>query len=331
MSGRERDHLASRLRLKRAAARGRQSKEFNLARFIGAGNDCTLDFSKAGSPPGTLGEALNETIRLTPLHRKLCKLAGSQDAADCLRELAVKRGCLHYQNSFKSPNFLPETIASITDEELAIGLLHCGFERSALNIRIGAQMLSDETNDVDIIIRLAKREQCQTVVRYIAECGNRIEPNNPTWDVILHKLVAAKEAPVGILPHWSRFVSMTGLTQDGGPSVTWLRPAMTNRHQMIDQRSLFMHREMAEMIRQKPELYNHAKETLARWISNMKPWVPTALGEWQTILDTKTVEEVLDLICRDDENSQRLRQSSPFCILPQKRRADIFKRFEKLA
>ena len=53
--------------------------------------------------------------------------------------------------------------------------------------------------------------------------------------------------------------------------------------------------------------------------------------EWQTILDTKTVDEVLEIICRDDENSRRLRQSSPFCILPQARRTAIFKEFEALA
>jgi len=158
MSARERDHLASRLRLKRAKTRGLPSKEYNLARHIGAGPDYTLDFSRVGRPPETLGD----------------------------------------------------------------------------------------------------------------------------------------------------------------------------RHRMMDERSLFMHREMAGMIRRKPELFNHARETLARWSDNLKPCMPAALKEWQTILDTKTVDEVLNLICRDDEEGQRLRQSSPFFILPQKRRAAIFKQFELL-
>ena len=100
-----------------------------------------------------------------------------------------------------------------------------------------------------------------------------------------------------------------------------------NRHSTIDRRSLFMHREMAQMIREKPELYSQVRTTLARWNSMDSP-VSLARAEWQTILDTKSLEDVLEIICRDDENGQRLRQSSPFCIISQERRAAIFKEFE---
>jgi hypothetical protein len=97
-------------------------------------------------------------------------------------------------------------------------------------------------------------------------------------------------------------------------------------HEQIDQRSLAMHLEMAEMIRGNPELYDRVRNTLGRWISTGRP-VPPALQEWQSILDTRTVGEVLEIISTDTEDCRRLRQSSPFCILPQERRDAIFREF----
>jgi len=180
---------------------------------------------KMGEQEETLGKALSETVRQTPLHKKLRRLAGNSDASVYLREIAVQRGCLHYQGTFESPD-VPPAITGITNEELAIALFHYGCKYSPLNIRVGAQMLSAETNDIDRIIKLAKQERCEIIVRYIAKCGNRIEPNNPCWDKILGKMRNVKDAPQGVLPHWSRFVSMTGMTANGPPSITWLRPAM---------------------------------------------------------------------------------------------------------
>ena len=100
-------------------------------------------------------------------------------------------------------------------------------------------------------------------------------------------------------------------------------------HEWIDQRSLAMNTEIAEMIREKPELMDVAKATLARWIKNSNPPSPAKL-EWDAILKNSTTEEVLSLLTRWDEEARRLRQSSPFCgILPEERRTAIFAEFEQ--
>ena len=99
-------------------------------------------------------------------------------------------------------------------------------------------------------------------------------------------------------------------------------------HESIDQRSLALDVEIARMIREQPELLNRAKATLRRWIEAREPEVPEALLEWGMILNSSNLEEILDLLVRDDEEARRLRQSSPFCgILPEERRLAILGQF----
>ena len=102
-------------------------------------------------------------------------------------------------------------------------------------------------------------------------------------------------------------------------------------HEWIDQRSLALDTEIAQMIREQPELLDRAKTTLARWIQAREPNVPAALLEWAIILNNRTLNEILALLTRDDEEARRLRQSSPFCgILSEERRLAIFKEYETL-
>ncbi len=90
-----------------------------------------------------------------------------------------------------------------------------------------------------------------------------------------------------------------------------------------------MDQAVAEMIRSRPELLEHAKKTLARWIAQREPNVPAALLEWRDILEQSSLEEILRLLTRADENACRLRQSSPFCgILPEKTRLEILREYE---
>lgn len=106
---------------------------------------------------------------------------------------------------------------------------------------------------------------------------------------------------------------------------------MTGRsHEWIDQRSLALSTEIAQMIQENPELLSRAKENLARWIKDQGVPVSRALLEWQTILNTSTFDDVLALLTRWDEEARRLRQSSPFCgILSEERRMQIFEEFEE--
>ena len=90
-----------------------------------------------------------------------------------------------------------------------------------------------------------------------------------------------------------------------------------------------MDQAVAEMIRSKPELLNRAKTTLPRWIAQREPNVPAVLLEWREILDRSSLEEILQLLTRADQEACRLRQSSPFCgILPEEARLAILREYE---
>jgi len=79
-------------------------------------------------------------------------------------------------------------------------------------------------------------------------------------------------------------------------------------HQDIDHRSLMMHRIIAQRLRAQPELIAVAQANMARWNCPEHP----ALREWNGILASRSLEEIVQLIERDDEDACRLRQSAPF-------------------
>ncbi len=70
---------------------------------------------------------------------------------------------------------------------------------------------------------LAVAENSVGVVRYIALCGSRFEPDNPFWTDLLSALPET-EVDRDHLPHPTRFVEMTGI--DRGKvrtSTRWIR------------------------------------------------------------------------------------------------------------
>jgi len=99
------------------------------------------------------------------------------------------------------------------------------------------------------------------------------------------------------------------------------------KHEIIDQRSLAMHRRMAEIIDADPERagLQKARSNLARWLQN-DPDCP-ALREWQEILNMPW-EKVRQVILDLGTEGRRLRQSTPFAgILPEKERQIIFEKY----
>jgi hypothetical protein len=98
-------------------------------------------------------------------------------------------------------------------------------------------------------------------------------------------------------------------------------------HRRIDERSLAMHRAIAEKLREKPDLLAIARENLDRWQADAGRSGPY-LREWRRILDLP-LDEVLALMVREDERTTALRQSSPFAgILEPAERWAIYARFE---
>ena len=95
-------------------------------------------------------------------------------------------------------------------------------------------------------------------------------------------------------------------------------------HIRIEERSIALHRAVAERIRGNPKLMEEAIINLQRYLKqsfsdSRKPISP--LVEWQELLENQSLEEILDFIVSDSERAKRLRQSSPFAgiLTPQER------------
>lgn len=96
-------------------------------------------------------------------------------------------------------------------------------------------------------------------------------------------------------------------------------------HQKLDQRSLALHRLIAEKIRSDPRLFENVEQTLAHWrkivCTNSQPYVL----EWSR-LAAQGMEACLAVAVEESERANALRQSSPFCgILTHKERFAFFR------
>jgi hypothetical protein len=179
-------------------------------------------------PPETLDRRLGTISHLSPLRAKLRRL-GIGDAS-CLLALAVERGCRHYRPyveaiEAKAP---PVPRAQLGDEEVCIALILGSWNYDPVMIRAAAQLLAGASIRVELLARLAVQERCETVLGYLAGCGERTEPANPFWKRLLEKLPPFPPACPGALPHPSRFRSETGIVnprRPDTPRVQWLRPA----------------------------------------------------------------------------------------------------------
>lgn len=104
------------------------------------------------------------------------------------------------------------------------------------------------------------------------------------------------------------------------------------KHEEIDRRSLAMARVIARRLREKPELLSTARGNLVRWIASGSPGSRPALIEWLRIIDNG-IDAVLPVLIGEDENSTRLRQSSPFAgeqFITREERTAILLKFREL-
>ena len=85
-------------------------------------------------------------------------------------------------------------------------------------------------------------------------------------------------------------------------------------HQEIDERSLALHRLIAEKIRRDPQLFTRAKETLARWRKSVCAASQPHLEDWERLLGLG-VDACLNAAVEESERATALRQTSPFAGL----------------
>ena len=177
-----------------------------------------------------LAYQLGTTAHLSPLLQKARRLG--LHGAESLERLAVQRGCRYYDlrgdsahASSTGQTTSPPLPAQFSNEELAISLLSICLPSSQHRLRVGAAMLGAVGNSVARIIRLSRLERCEVIVRHIATCGHRVEPENFFWNDLLRHLPELPQPGPDVLPHITRFVAMTGITRRGRETLMqWVRP-----------------------------------------------------------------------------------------------------------
>jgi hypothetical protein len=150
--------------------------------------------------------------------------------AEGLERLAIQRGCTYYSQGEPLPSEATETL-KFSNEELAVALLNVALRYHPQTLRLGAAMLGAEDNDPHLIAYLAKIERSERIVRYVAQAGQRFEPNNGYWRDLLNLLPVTPAPDSSVVPHPTRFVAMTGITRGKVETVTqWIRPRSLSHH-----------------------------------------------------------------------------------------------------
>lgn len=100
-------------------------------------------------------------------------------------------------------------------------------------------------------------------------------------------------------------------------------------HQEIDERSLMLHRFVADKIRQDPAQFAVAKATLARWRALTDAAYQPYLERWEDLM-SQGMEACLAVAVEQSERADALRQNSPFSgILTNSERFTLLKSWKR--
>jgi len=152
----------------------------------------------------TFNEMLGMTYHLSTLRRKLIRL-GLSDSKQW-QTLAVQRGCKHYP-TVSAPVCDPG-LEMLSNEELGLALLLGELPYDPQAIRVAAQLLSGEI-DVDEVLEIAKRERLGSLLHRMAGDSLSFGIEHENWNKILNS-TQARDFPIGVLPHRSRYVADQG-------------------------------------------------------------------------------------------------------------------------
>ncbi len=145
-----------------------------------------------------------------------------EQIGEWLLKCAVRRGASHYERPFAAD--LPPDNPALSNEEIGVALCLGQHPYDSVFIRAAAQLLSSSLTNPAKLVRLAAMERVEPVLLHIATIAKRFDPDAQPWTYLVEHLRPRLIAPADELPHWSRFVSQTGVTPfGGGPDVKWLR------------------------------------------------------------------------------------------------------------
>jgi hypothetical protein len=96
-------------------------------------------------------------------------------------------------------------------------------------------------------------------------------------------------------------------------------------HQDLDQRSLALHRLVAQKVRRDPSLFARADAILRHWRAIASPRTHAYLDEWRRLIDAGA-DACLAVAEEDSERAAALRQASPLaCLLTNEERFRFLK------
>ena len=169
----------------------------------------------------TLAQQIGETTHCSLLQRK-ARRHRLTDLTSIMR-LAVARGARHYASVCLPAEFDPG-VEAISDEELVALLLLGAQPFEPFAIRCAAQILS--LCDLPRLSLIVRRERVARPLAHIARAGLAHDASQAArWRELLRLLGDPATVAPGRLPHWSRFVSHSGVTRDGSPRTDWLHAA----------------------------------------------------------------------------------------------------------
>lgn len=185
---------------------------------------------QSGAMKRTVAEELGRTPHLSPLLHKTRRLG--LESPNALLRLAVRRGCTHYA----PPDFDAKAVRDpgrerLSDTELAVALCSGAQEYDPMLVRCAAQLLGAPDVSSAELVRLARRERCEQVIRHIAQAAAEADVGREVfWHDVMDRLPAIRAPHAGLLPHSSRFMVQTGIAgprQRGSSVKVWLRPVPT--------------------------------------------------------------------------------------------------------
>ena len=166
----------------------------------------------------TLAQELRETSHISPLLQSARRMGF--DSTGKLIRLAVTRGCYHYAPGYPPVEDDPG-LDKISNEELVSLLLLGSNEYEPYAIRCAAQLVS--SCDAELLAFVGRRERVERPLAHIARIALEHDAGSEGfWNKLLDSLGDQAPIPDGIMPHWSRFVSQTGVTRGGQGSIKWL-------------------------------------------------------------------------------------------------------------
>lgn len=183
---------------------------------------CVETIVKTTNPP--LARKLGETAHVSPLLHKVCRMTGcpGDRVGEWLLKAAIDRGARHYERDFSAG--LPPDCPELSNEEIAVALCLGQHPYNSTFIRAASQLLSSPATDPVRLARLAVMERVEPVLIHIATFAARFAPEAQPWAYLLRHLPQRLPCPMDALPHWSRFVSQTGIASPrGGADIKWLR------------------------------------------------------------------------------------------------------------